>query len=1149
MRERLAGSGVPSERMPIMTIHAFATSLLREYAPRVPHAPDEAALTPDFRILDETDAFLLMEELLGVLPLHYYRSLGNPTAHLRTLLADFSRARDGLFAPAEYLAMVEAMPLMPSPPESFGASGARVQAMGTGTTGRSGKPKPPPGTYTAEQIARAQERALAYGVWDRELRRRGLVDFGGLIQRAVDLLRADPDTLADVRRRYPEVLVDEFQDTNRAAAELLLLVAGTSGSGLWVVGDRNQSIYRFRGASPSNLQRLVEHYPALRVLTLRRCYRSVPDIVRLGSAMAARMAVLASKTANTTGLAGGGETAPTAATAGAAMSTLHQALQPLDLEPVRSNVAHAAIRRSETFVSAAHERVGLAAAIEQQRACGYAYANQAVLCRTHKQVRQIAAVLASEGVPVSQLGDFFDRPAVKDALMLVALAAGPDARGVLRAAPLLVGLGYPPPAAGELAAAARALAAARQALPGALRYGTALDGVAALPTTTRAALTALGEVATQLRNSLAVGLGLADFLLRPGGYAWRLVRIADGLDVPQAGAEQDDGRADLVPGPGLRAGVERPAQAQQTLAALGELVRLAWRFDTRWAHEPDFRARLSRAVTHWLRVHPTEPDALETVPDADVAPVTPVTPDGLLPASQLLPDSSARQATATAPAVRCFQHYLSALRAADVAVPVPGGQEDAVHVLTLHQSKGLEFPVVYLPGLAQGQFPAGAAGRDEVCPPGFRESDAPSEREAEERCLFYVGVTRACDVVAFTRATSYGRTTAGSARTAEPSPLLALVDVAGVPHVPDAAPLLPNEELSRLVPAAARFEEPTDETDDGDEEPAEEMAEAGLTLDMMTTDKPVFRLHELHQYLTCPQQYKYARGYGLLDPAQDAVYRFHRYIRRGAQALRDIQATAPAADWQAAKAHLQVLWETDGPAGHAYDAFYWQAAEAMLREEWRAITAPEGAADSSRALLAQPLKAELRRCVVEVTADRVIVGSMLPASGPAVPPPLSTASAPPLTVLVRLHTGRRHEEDKNDLALPLYYLAHHQQHPGAPVHIALAYAGGGGALAEGATDAAATQEPGPGELVDVTEIARQAAEKYLRPDRRQRSRLDKLDEAALGIAAGRFGSRPQEQRCAACAYCYVCPEDPDGAPTQVPQPPVSLKYEAPVSRS
>jgi DNA helicase II / ATP-dependent DNA helicase PcrA len=858
------------------------------------------------------------------------------------------------------------------------------------------------------------------------------------------------------------------------------------------------------------------------VLTLRRCYRSVPDIVRLGSTMAARMAALASDEASAVSdgkTAHAGTTTHAGTTASAGVGALREALRPLELEPVRASGAHPAIRRGEAFASAAHERVGLAAAIEQQRVLGYAYGDQAVLCRTHKQVRQIAAVLASQGVPVSQLGDFFDRPEVKDALMLVTLAAGPDARGILRAAPLLIGLGYPPPEARELAAAARALTATRQAVPGALWRGAALDGVAALSATTRTALAALGKVATQVRNGSAVGAGMAEFLLRPGGYAWRLVRIADGLDAPRPAALHAESRVELIPG------ADSPARAQQALAALGELVRLAWHFDTRWAREPDFRARLSRAVTHRRAAHPAEPDALESRPRADVSP-------SQLPASQRRLAGVALEVTTIAPAVRCFLHYLSALRAADVAVPVPAGQENAVHVLTLHQSKGLEFPVVYLPGLAQGQFPAGMTVRDEVCPPGFRESDAPSEHEAEERCLFYVGVTRARDVVAFTRATSYGRATVARPRTAQPSALLALVEEA--PHLQDAVPLLSDEELGRLVAVAARFEEAGD---DGDDAEAEAVAESGRTLDDTMTDKPVLRLPELEQYLTCPQQYKYARVYGLLDPAQDAVYRFHRYIRRGAQALRDVQASSPAADWQTAEVQLRTLWEMDGPAGHAYDAFYWQAAEAILREEWKAITAPGSPAAIGRVLLAQPLRAELRRCVVEVTADRVIADHLPPADGPAMAP------VPPLTVLVRLHTGRPREEDKSDLALPLYYLAHQQQHPGAPVRIALAYAGG--ALMEGA---AAMNGPGAGELVDVTETARKDAEKYLRPDRKQRSKLDKLDEAALGIAAGRFVPRPREQRCAACAYCYVCPADPDDAPTRVLQPPPSSEQEAPVSR-
>src|SRR5262249_7849846 len=159
----------------------------------------------------------------------------------------------------------------------------------------------------------------------------------------------------------------------------------------------------------------------------------------------------------------------------------------------------------------------------------------------------------------------------------------------------------------------------------------------------------------------------------------------------------------------------------------------------------------------------------------------------------------------------------------------------------------------------------------------------------------------------------------------------------GSPHLPTAAPLLSDDELERLLATAARYEEAGDDGDDGDDAEAEAASGAGQALDGFATEKPAFRLRELEQYLTRPPQYKYAQVYGLLDPAEDAVYRFHRFIRGGRQALREVQASNPAATWPEVEMRLRELWETAGPAGHAYDAFYWQAAEAMLREEWKAI--------------------------------------------------------------------------------------------------------------------------------------------------------------------------------------------------------------------
>ena len=1064
MRERLERSGLPGERMPVMTIHAFAATLLREYASRVPHAPDEAELSPDFRILDEANAYLLMEGLLGELPLRYYRSLGVPTAHLNTLRQDFSQARDELLTPAAYHELVKAMPQAPEEVEE-------THERASGQRGQRRRSQPPEGMYTGEQIGRAHERAAAYAVWDRALRQRGLVDFGGLVQRAVELLRAEPEILAHARARYPQMLVDEFQDTNRAAAELLLLLAGDDGAGLWVVGDQNQSIYRFRGASPRNLPLLVERYPHLHVLTLRRCYRAVPEIVQLGSAMAAQMARFAP--ANPTG-------EPTGA--------LGEAMRPVALEAVRPNGAQPAIQRADDFESAAHERVGLAAAIERFHALGYRYSDQVILCRTHKQARQIGAILVRQGVPISQLGDFFERPEVKDALMLLFLAAGPDARGVLRAAPLLACLGYAPPVNGELAAATRALSSQSHPLPFALCDRALLSQIAALSATTRGQLARLGEIGAEIHNGAKVGSRLAKFLLEPGGYAWRLARVSDGLDAPTTD--------------GPLAGMESPARAQQALAALGELVRLAWRFDLRWEREPDFQMRMSRAVTRRRNARPVAPDTLQGAPNADIVPDAEMASPANAPAAHASsPD--------VAPAVSCFLHYLRALRATDVAVPVPADDEDGVHVLTLHQSKGLEFPVVLLPGLAQGQFPMTSHGREEVCPPGFRPGDTPAEREAEERCLFYVGVTRARDVVAFTRAASYGKSASGGGRAAEPSRLLALL--ADAPGWRDARPLIPDAERADLRSAAAAFSESDEEDDDEEAGAAPQLDREGAR----SSERRTFRLRDLEQYHACPRQYKYAAHYGLLDQAQSDIARFHRFIRRGARELRDVQATTRDPDWADAEARLRPLWETDGPAGHAYDAFYWQAAEAILREEWQAITAPDSHV-SDRVTLAEELTAHLRHCDVKVTADRVVTDD----EG--------------LTILVRLHTGRRREDDKKDLALPLYYLAYQQAHPGARVAIVIAYTGsaldnGSGAGSPGAYD--------PHNQEDVTDDARKAADKYRDATRKRRSALDKLDEAALGILAGQFAPRPDDRRCPTCPFCYVCPADPeDGRADPMPQP-------------
>src|SRR5258708_11439335 len=99
----------------------------------------------------------------------------------------------------------------------------------------------------------------------------------------VRLFEQHPEVCYEQRQHFQHILVDEFQDINRASGVLLRLLAGEQRR-VWVVGDANQAIYSFRGASPANIASFRDDYPDAVVLPLNRNYRSRPDIVSLADA-------------------------------------------------------------------------------------------------------------------------------------------------------------------------------------------------------------------------------------------------------------------------------------------------------------------------------------------------------------------------------------------------------------------------------------------------------------------------------------------------------------------------------------------------------------------------------------------------------------------------------------------------------------------------------------------------------------------------------------------------------------------------------------------------------------------------------------------------------------------------------------------------
>jgi DNA helicase-2/ATP-dependent DNA helicase PcrA len=142
----------------------------------------------------------------------------------------------------------------------------------------------------AAKAANDQERhvAEAYGLYQRRLREANAMDFDDLIMVTVELLRLFPDVADHYRRRFRHVLVDEYQDTNHAQYVLVRELVGPPGSDpgeLAVVGDADQSIYAFRGATIRNILQFEEDYPDATVILLEQNYRSTQTILNAANAV------------------------------------------------------------------------------------------------------------------------------------------------------------------------------------------------------------------------------------------------------------------------------------------------------------------------------------------------------------------------------------------------------------------------------------------------------------------------------------------------------------------------------------------------------------------------------------------------------------------------------------------------------------------------------------------------------------------------------------------------------------------------------------------------------------------------------------------------------------------------------------------------
>ena len=243
----------------IATFHSFGDRLIREFAL-------ELGLPSDARVLSRPEAVIFMRERLFDFELDVYRPLGDPTRFLGALAGHFSRCKDEDISPAAYLACADRQVGM-----------AHKLALAAGRPATSDAERRASAAAT-DAAARQLELARAYARYQALLGEAGLIDFGDQVSLALRLLRESPAARLELQQRYRYILVDEFQDTNRAQAELVALLA-EGHRNVTVVGDDDQSIYRFRGAAASNILEFRQRYRRSRLVVLRRNYRSRAEIL------------------------------------------------------------------------------------------------------------------------------------------------------------------------------------------------------------------------------------------------------------------------------------------------------------------------------------------------------------------------------------------------------------------------------------------------------------------------------------------------------------------------------------------------------------------------------------------------------------------------------------------------------------------------------------------------------------------------------------------------------------------------------------------------------------------------------------------------------------------------------------------------------
>lgn len=242
------------EEMWISTFHSFCDKILRQESIFM-------GLNPNYKLMTESEAYILFRRNIFNMPLDIFRPLGNPSGFITQILNHFSRLQDEDITPDEYIQYAKSLKDETS---EFSKELTKPQVL---------------------------ELANTYKVFTEIKLKESKLDFGDLINTVLKLFRDRPNILKKYHSRFKYILVDEFQDTNYTQNVLVNMIAtgvdykkmkgdvNFDRANITVVGDDDQSIYKFRGAAISNIIQFKQMYPNVKKVVLTENYRSKQEIL------------------------------------------------------------------------------------------------------------------------------------------------------------------------------------------------------------------------------------------------------------------------------------------------------------------------------------------------------------------------------------------------------------------------------------------------------------------------------------------------------------------------------------------------------------------------------------------------------------------------------------------------------------------------------------------------------------------------------------------------------------------------------------------------------------------------------------------------------------------------------------------------------